>query len=194
MLKEARRRLKAKGLENVRFVEGDGLEQLKAHGRFDVVFSSWVLGYIPLEPFFDAASRALKDDGRLAFVVHKEHSPREPIEIFAHLIGRDFTLLQKRVSFDFPRGMSHVQNELSAVDLDVVSLWEGEVVFRYDSPERVLSHLLKSGAGTAFYDAVDPARHEELKKDFLALLAQRHRQKTSYRVSHEFVACVAKKS
>jgi MoaA/NifB/PqqE/SkfB family radical SAM enzyme/protein-L-isoaspartate O-methyltransferase len=194
MLNEARRRLGARGIENVRLVKGDGLELLEANGLFDVIFSSWVLGYIPLAPFFAAASRALTKGGRLAFIVHKENSPREPLEIFSQLIARDPTLLRKRVAFDFPRGVSHVQSEMGAAGLNVDEAWEGEVVFRYDSPEGVLEHLLKSGAGTAFYDAVDPARRRQLRKDFLECFAKKQTRTTGYEVSHEFVACVARKS
>lgn len=193
MLAEARKRLHAAGAEGVRFVAGDALELLETEGPFDVVFSSWVLGYIPLEPFFAAASHALVREGRLAFVVHKENSPREPLEIFAELVARDPSVLQKRVAFDFPRDMGHVQAETTAAGLAVEQLWEGVAVFQYDSPEKVLEHLLKSGAGTAFYDAIDPDRRVSLTDEFLRLLADRQRPLADYRVSHEYVACIARK-
>jgi protein-L-isoaspartate O-methyltransferase len=193
MLAEARRRLRAAGSDNVRFVAANALEALQAEGPFDVVFSSWVLGYIPLKPFFAAASQALANGGRLAFVVHKENSPREPLEIFAELVARDPTALQKRVAFDFPRDADHVQDELAAAGLTIEELWEGAAVFHYTSPEQVLEHLLKSGAGTAFYDAIDPDKRAVLRDGFLELLAARRRGSSDYQVSHEYVACVASK-
>ena len=211
MLADARKRLAARGIENVRFLAGDALEVLDAQGPFDLVFSSWVLGYIPLKPFFAAASRSLVEGGRLALVVHKENSPREPLEIFSELVARDPTVLGKRIAFDFPRDTGHLEAELAAAGLNVGELWEGAVVFRYRSPEEVLEHLLKSGAGTAFYDAIDLARREALTREFLDLLAAGHRRtghrpkvgrqarsggrqgSASYEVSHEFVACIAEK-
>jgi protein-L-isoaspartate O-methyltransferase len=75
MQKIARQRLSAKGLGGVEFIRGDALEVLRAQNMLDLVFSSWVLGYIPLKPFFAAAREALASGGRLAFVVHKENSP-----------------------------------------------------------------------------------------------------------------------
>ena len=60
--------------------------------------------------------------------------------------------------------------------------------------EGVLEHLLKSGAGTAFHDAVDPARRDGLQAEFLRRLADRHPSAADYEVSHEFIACVATKS
>jgi MoaA/NifB/PqqE/SkfB family radical SAM enzyme/protein-L-isoaspartate O-methyltransferase len=193
MLAEARKRLRSTGLSNVRFVAGDALEVLCTNGPFDLVFSSWVLGYIPLKPFFAAVSHALTSKGQLAFVVHKENSPREPLEIFGEIVTDDPTVLQKRVAFDFPRGMDHVRSELDAVGLEVRALWDGAITFRYDTAEGVLEHLLKSGAGTAFYDAIDPSRRPALEKRFLEILAQRGMPETRFEVTHDYVTCIAKR-
>jgi len=192
MLARARRRLQATGAGNVRFVTGDALEVLGTEGPFDLIFSSWVLGYIPLQPFFAAAGRALSKDGRLAFVVHKENSPREPLEIFGELVARDPSVLRKRIAFDFPRDPDHVKAEMSTAGLKVEQLWEGAVVFSYNSPQEVLEHLLKSGAGTAFYQAIDPKRREALTDEFLESLAARQDGSSAYHVSHDYVACIAR--
>ena len=193
MLAEARKRIHAAGADSVRFVAADALEVLESEGPFDLVFSSWALGYIPLRPFFVAASRALAKAGALAFIVHKENSPREPLEIFAELVARDPSVLLKRVGFDFPRDVADVQAGLAAAGLDVEEVWEGAVVFHYPSAEGVLEHLLKSGAGTAFYDAIEPERRTALTEDFVGLLAERCRCPTDHEVSHEYIACIARK-
>ncbi len=193
MLTEAQARLRAQGASNVRFVAGDALAALTTEGRFDRIFSSWVLGYIPLVPFFQAASQALKSEGQLAFIVHRENSPREHLELFAELVAEEPSALQKRVAFDFPRDAQHVRTLLTAAGLEVQQVWEDSIVFRYASAEKVLEHLLKSGAGTAFYDAIDPARREALTASFLERLAQRHAPGTDFEVRHEYVACVASK-
>ena len=192
MLSLARSRIRSQGITNVRFVAGDALAALGAGGRFDRIFSSWVLGYIPLAAFFNAAARALTPDGQLAFIVHKENSPREPLEIFAELVAAEPAALLKRVAFDFPRDLDQVRALLSAAGLEAGELWEDRVVFRYDRAEQVLEHLLKSGAGTAFHDAIDPSRREALMERFLEKLVQRHPAATSFEVCHEFVGCVAK--
>jgi SAM-dependent methyltransferase len=194
MLTQARARLQARGADRVRFLAGDALALLAAGEPFDVVFSTWVLGYIPLKPFFAAASGALRPGGRVAFIVHKEHSPREPLEIFGELIARDPAALQKRVAFDFPRDSEQIREEMTAVGLHIDELWEGSVVFRYDSPAGVLEHLLKSGAGTAFYDAIDPIRRPGLTAEFLSLLAAHQpADRVGYEVCHDYIACIARK-
>jgi len=193
MLAEARKRVLSKGLENVQFLAGDALEVLNREGPFDLIFSSWVLGYIPLRPFFAAASRALAKAGHLAFVVHKENSPREPLELFAEIVAQDPAVLEKRVAFDFPRDMNHIRSEMNLAGLNIEELWEGDVVFQYDSAEGVLEHLLKSGAGTAFYDAIDPDARPSLEKQFLKSLAERRQAATSFDVIHDYVACIARK-
>jgi len=193
MLVNARKRSESAGFHNVRFVAGDALEVLKSDGPFDLVFSSWVLGYIPLKPFFTLADRALRTSGNLAFVVHKENSPREPLEIFGQLVAEDPSVLQKRVAFDFPRDMNHVSEQLLSGGFEVAELWDGKVVFHYDTPEEVLEHLLKSGAGTAYYDAVDPRRRKGLEERFLDIIAQRRRGLSKYEVIHDYICCVAAK-
>jgi SAM-dependent methyltransferase len=164
---------------------------LKAEGLFDIVFSSWVLGYIPLKPLFALARRSLKSGGKLAFVVHKENSPREPLEIFAQIVARDPSVLQKRIAFDFPGDMDRVKEQLLPAGFEVVHLWDGKVVFGYDTPDEVLEHLLKSGAGTAYYDAVDPARRKGLEKEFVRMFAHRRKSESGYEVIHDYICCIA---
>lgn len=191
MLAQAHERVGAAGLDNVSFIAGDALDILSSKGPFDMVFSSWVLGYIPVEPFLAAAGRALRASGIIAFVVHKENSPREPLEIFGRLIARDPSVLQKRVAFDFPRDMNHVRQLLSA-GFEILHLWDGKIVFRYDTPEEVLEHLLKSGAGTAFYDAIDPKRREQLKGEFIETIAG-GKHPAGHEVIHDYICCIARR-
>ncbi|MDD5628942.1 MAG: radical SAM protein [Elusimicrobia bacterium] len=190
MLSLARRRLAASPESPVRFAEGDALELLRRNGEFDLVFTSWVLGYIPLAPFFQAAAGALAPGGRLAFIVHRENSPRRELELFYALGAQDPEILAMRVAFDFPT-RSRVEAELQAAGLRPAELWEGAVTFRYPTPQAVLEHLLKSGAGTAYYNAVKPSRRAETEKKFLDLLRESNAGKPDYEVVHDFVACVA---
>jgi SAM-dependent methyltransferase len=191
MLEEARRRVDAQGIDNVRFVQGDALEVLKMEEHVDLVFSSWVLGYIPLYPFFTSVRHALRESGHLAFVVHKENSPREPLEIFWDLIAEVPSVLQKRVAFDFPRDPDHVRMELLASGYQIECLWEGEIRFHYNTPEEILEHLLKSGAGTAFYDAIEPSGRGFLECQFLKTLSERRKSGGRYEVVHEYISCIA---
>ena len=46
------------------------------------------------------------------FVIHKENSPREPLEIFAELVARDPSVLTRRVAFDFPRDLARIEREI----------------------------------------------------------------------------------
>jgi SAM-dependent methyltransferase len=192
MLAEARERTRLAGFNNVQFIAGDALEILKNRESLDMVFSSWVLGYIPLEPFFAAASRALRKSGILAFIVHKENSPREPLEIFGRLVAEDPSVLQKRVAFDFPPDLNHTRRKLLSAGFEIAHLWDGKIVFRYDTPEEVLEHLLKSGAGTAYYDALDPKRRDELQGRFIETLARKN-PAAGYEVIHDYICCVATK-
>ncbi|MFC1582624.1 radical SAM protein [Planctomycetota bacterium] len=190
MLAEARRR--ARHQKNIRFIEGDALQLMSRGGPYDLIFTSWVLGYIPLRAFFAEASRSLAAGGRLAFVVHKKHSPVEPLQLFGELVAEDPSVLLKKVDFDFPYSMDHVRAEMDIAGLAIEHLWDGQVVFPYDTPEEVFDHLVKSGAGTAYYDAIDPDSQDELAQAFIQALGKKHPQ-APIEVAHDFVACIARK-
>jgi hypothetical protein len=95
------------------------------------------------------------------------------------------------VAFDFPRDTDHVRTLLQGAGFEIQALWQDSIVFHYGSPAQVLEHLLKSGAGTAFHDAIDPARRPALTQRFLQMLALRHAPGTDIEVTHDYVACVA---
>jgi MoaA/NifB/PqqE/SkfB family radical SAM enzyme/protein-L-isoaspartate O-methyltransferase len=192
MLCEARERLAREGARNVRFVCGDALAVLEAERPFDLVFSTWVLGYIPLRPFFTAVAGALVPDGQLAFVVHRERSPREPLDVFAGIVARDPSVLLKQVAFDFPRDTEQLERQLSEAGLRVTRFTEGEIVFPCENASQVLEHLLKSGAGTAFYDAIDKRRRDELTGEFLRRMEERRGGRARFDITHEYIACVAR--
>ncbi len=191
MTAEARRRLAEAGVGNVTLNVGDALKALGKSAPVDLVFSSWVLGYIPLAPFFAAARRALAPGGRLAFVVHRENSPREPLEIFGELVAEDPSVLTRRAAFDFPRDGRQVREMLADAGYHGVDARRGTVVFRYRTAREVLDHLLKSGAGTAFYEAVDQRRRPALRREFLRRLAARHTAGRPIEVRHDYLSVVA---
>ncbi len=190
MLSVARGRFAASDHPQPNFISGDALELLDAEKRYDLVFSSWVLGYIPIEPFIEKCVTSLSDGGRLAFIVHRENSPARELAIFEELISNDPGALTKPVDFDFPRDSRHVGDLLARAGLITHHLSEGEVTFRYDSADEVLEHLLKSGAGTAFYQAIDPAKRDRLARSFVERLKRLNNGKEKYEVIHEYVACI----
>jgi SAM-dependent methyltransferase len=192
MLREARARLAAApGAGRVQFVAGDALEALREARGLDLVFSSWVLGYIPLRAFFEAAARALAPAGRVGIVVHRDGSPEEPLEIFGRLVAREPAVLTKQVAFDFPRDARHLRQVIEGARLAVEEAWEGAIVFRLPGAETALEHLLRSGAGTAFHDALDPAYRDRLTRSFVEELAARHPD-GPVEVRHDFIGGVAR--
>jgi len=76
----------------------------------------------------------------------------------------------------------------------VDQLWDGSIAFHYESAEGALEHLLKSGAGTAFYDAIDPERRDALKEAFVRQLQARHPAGGGFEVVHDYIACIASKA
>jgi MoaA/NifB/PqqE/SkfB family radical SAM enzyme/SAM-dependent methyltransferase len=179
--------------QRVELVCGDALAMLAEQRGLDLVFSSWVLGYIPLRSFFEAVAEALAPGGRLAFVVHRLNSPELELRLFRELVSEDPSMLTKSVDFDFPRDMQHVADELARVGMECEWSAEDAICFPCDSPEAVLEHLLKSGAGTAFHDAIAPARRDALEAEFLTRRRTIGEADGHFRVTHDYVACIARK-
>jgi MoaA/NifB/PqqE/SkfB family radical SAM enzyme/SAM-dependent methyltransferase len=189
MLAQARRRLGAAA--GVSWRCGDALAELAQAQDLDLVFTSWVLGYIPRRPFLAAAAAALRPGGRLALVVHRDGSPREPLELFAALVALDPSVLQRQVRFDFPAAAQQLAEELAAAGFALSWGRTGEVRFACPGSRGVVEHLLKSGAGTAFHDAVDPARRGALMAEFERRLTQLHPTETTIDVVHDYIAVIA---
>jgi hypothetical protein len=101
--------------------------------------------------------------------------------------------MTRRVAFDFPRDGAHLESLVDEAGLAVVNLWQGSAVFRYGTAGEVLDHLLKSGAGTVFYDAIDRSARDELTREFLELLHERKGKRKTYQVRHDYVACLAQR-
>jgi MoaA/NifB/PqqE/SkfB family radical SAM enzyme/SAM-dependent methyltransferase len=193
MLDVARRRLAGLKLNNAEFMQRDAVDALSGLRGLDAVFTSWVLGYIPLQPFFAAAAQALSPGGRLALIVHRENSPEEEFGIFSSLVARNPLVMTRRVAFDFPRDGAHLESLVDEAGLMVVNVWEGSAVFRYGTAGEVLDHLLKSGAGTVFYDAIDQSARDGLTREFLELLQERKGERKTFQVRHDYVACIAER-
>ncbi|MDD5657118.1 MAG: radical SAM protein [Elusimicrobia bacterium] len=192
MLARAARRLGTAPPGRVRFARGDALALLGERHGLDLVFSSWALGYIPLESFLASSFGALRGGGRLAFIVHRENSPRRELELFRRVGAEDPGSLDMKVDFDFP-SPGRVRAGLRSAGLRLDELWTGKAVFRYGSASQVLEHLLKSGAGTAYYRAVKPRRRPRARRRFLELLAAANAGRPGYEVVHDYVGCVAQK-
>jgi MoaA/NifB/PqqE/SkfB family radical SAM enzyme/protein-L-isoaspartate O-methyltransferase len=193
MLDQARRRLEAAGARNAALTRGDALKALSARRRLDAVFTSWALGYIPLRPFFTAAARALRPGGRLAFLVHLENSPREQLALFARVVAERPGALTRRVAFDFPRSHEAARQAVLAAGLTPLRFRQGRVLFRYRTAEEVLEHLLKSGAGTVFHDAIAPRYRARLRRRFVELQRPLRDAAGWYAVEHRYVAGTAEK-
>jgi len=194
MLGQARKRIAALGPDCVDFILQDAIEALSRTEAIDLIFTTWVLGYIELAPFFKAASNALKPGGRLALVVHRENSPRREFEIFSELVAREPLVLTKRVAFDFPRDGAHLREALEQAGFQVSELWEGSAVFRFGTAREALDHLLESGAGTVFYDAIDAKARDRLMGEFLSILGRQNGRRKTFEVRHDYLACIARKA
>lgn len=190
MLAMARQRLEKAGWNHVRLVCQDALEALSKGGSYDLIITTWVLGYIPLAPFMKAACAALAPGGQLALVVHQQQSPREALEVFSQLVAANPEALEKEVHFDFPPDLASLERHLRAAGLELVQAWPGQIVFPCGSATEAVEHLLHSGAGTAYQEAIRPSQRPELTRRFQEELARRHAG-GPVPVAHDYFSAIA---
>ena len=175
----------------IRFRQGDALVEIGEGGPWDVVFTCWVLGYIPLDPFFSVAAENLVSDGRLLFLVHRADSPREPLQIFTRLAAEHDGTLFRQVAFDFPEGADDARERLERAGFEIEDLWEDALTFRCADAQAALDHLMESGAGTAYYEAVRPELRDALSRRFVGELAGRYPD-GPIDIIHDYIGCVAR--
>jgi hypothetical protein len=56
----------------------------------------------------------------------------------------------------------------------------------------VLDHLLKSGVGTAYFNAIDPEKRDLLIDKFLACLEKGKETGKGYEIPHDYLSCAAR--
>jgi MoaA/NifB/PqqE/SkfB family radical SAM enzyme/SAM-dependent methyltransferase len=191
MIRVAKERTACAGHRNVHYYRGDALGLMAGRAPIDLIFSSWALGYIPMNRFFEVARASLNRPGRIAFIVHRQNSPEKELRIFYKLVSENPSVLKKRVHFDFPENKDHITRLLKDNAFIPERITGGRIVFPCGSPEDVLAHLLRSGAGTAFYDALDPDWRQSMEESFKQELMRRTRNGL-YNVVHDYIMCIAR--
>ena len=101
--------------------------------------------------------------------------------------------MTRQITFDFPKDADDLRQRLKTAGLSVMDLWPGQITFHCPSPRAAIDHLLGSGAGTAYYEAVDPARRPALTARYEQALAHRH-SAGPVDVTHDYLGCIAWKS
>ena len=100
MLSEAKKRIEAHNISGVNFNHGDALEILRREKDFDLIFSSWVLGYIPLKDFFASSEIRFQETGclhllstnRILPMSTSESSGNSLLKIHLSLQGRSISI------------------------------------------------------------------------------------------------------
>lgn len=153
----------------------------------------------PGRAFDNLVDHFLRDEGRRLYSVTLAVTNRCPFRCWhCYNAGRspeDIPLAAlKRLAFDFPRDGAILRDAVEQAGLQVMESWEGSAVFRYRTAREVLDHLLESGAGTVFYDAIDARVRDRLTGEFLSILCRRNGRRKTFEVKHDFLACIARKT
>lgn len=102
--------------------------------------------------------------------MHRDRSPDRELAVFEDLVARDPTVLTRRVAFDFPRDAEDLRARLASAGLLVKSIEPGRIRFPCANGREVFDHLLRSGAGTVYRDALREDLRPALEAEFVRLL------------------------
>ena len=190
MLTEARESAAPAGLNNVQFVAGDAWKFSTTRNRSIWFFRAGYWDIFRWSRFLPPQAVPFANQGYSHLLCTRKNSPREQLEIFGQLAAQDPSVLLKRVAFDFPRDMNHVRQLLSA-GFEISHLWDGKIVFRYNTPEEVSGNTCSNPVpGTAYYHyAIHPKRRDELQERFIETLARKN-PPAGYEVIHDYICCI----
>lgn len=173
MIARGREEAARRGLrERITFMQGDFFEVARAlpEQGFGAVVSTWVLGYLPLEETFREVRRLLAEGGTFGFIVHRDRSPIREMRLFEELVARDPSVMTRSVVFGFPRDEDELRERLAASGLHAGLIRRGTIRFPCAGGRGALDHLLRSGAGTVYYDAIRTDARPALEAEFVRRL------------------------
>ncbi len=197
MQKEARRKAKEKGLDNIRFVCNDmvtAAESMPADS-FDFATCGWAIGYVDPERLLKQMARALRPGGRVGIIENLRHtlkpvydSSRRVVEAMPGAL-RQLMDLHSRL----PRSKEHLGQLFTGAQLETESLWEGKEPFIFDSGQDVLDWVLHTGAAAGFSRMMEPGAKEACDALFVKFIEEDFMVNGTIEVAHCYTAGIADK-
>ncbi|UCD64004.1 MAG: methyltransferase domain-containing protein [Candidatus Zixiibacteriota bacterium] len=193
MVARARERLENAGLNRTEFRIGDVLEELAAMppGSADIATLTWLIGYVGCEEIFPSLSRVIRPGGEIGFVAHLDRSPELPFEIFEDLVRENPGVIRKAVLLKFPQESGDVAASLAAAGFEIDYLYDGTFTVVCRDGRGVLDHVMKSGAGSTFYHAIEESQRGRLMEDFVRRVDERSGTSEGIPILHRYVVGTA---
>lgn len=198
MLERAREKADSLGLKNIKFVQGDILEEIKKFpdGSFDYVTCGWAIGYVDHAELFNEIRRVLKTGGSFGVIENRQNTLRE-IRITSINVAKELPSKMNRIMdlpLRLPRGAGHLGRLFRSAGMADLRSWEGKEEFVFDSGEKALEWVLHTGASAGFDTIMAPETKAECDRLFIKFIERDFLKDSKLPVAHRYVAGIARKN
>lgn len=194
MLARNRENAMAKGLTNIRFVEGDAIGILGGldERSMDAVICGWGVCYMDHAKFRAGVERVLRPGGFVAVIENRACTLKDVSDLFRKVLLRHPDAIVKNMAINLPRDHRCLERSLCRGRLRKSSARNGAVTVPCRTGAEIAEYMLRSGASAGFLDALDRGMHDVIMNEFIELADQRFRRQVPVSVTHEYCTLIAR--
>lgn len=196
MLTKNQEKTLSQNLNNIRFVQSDGLSFLAslADNSLDGLVCGWGICYMNHSQLSKEMQRVLKPQGFLGIIENRACSLKEVSNLFTQVLMDYPQAMNKSVDLHLPKGKDYLIKAFCQRNFKVQEAWNGEVIIPCINGEQVADYMLKSGASAGFINALNPDLVAEVFDNFIQYANQRFDAQDPVLVKHDFCALLSLKN
>lgn len=173
--------------DRIKTFHGDGIEFLKnTNEKYDIIYFGWALSYFNYKELFPLFKKVLNPKGTVAIITNIQGTLQGIEEIFLKVMAQNPKEVVKPmdIAFNLPRGKDGLIKWFAKYRFQSLEVEEGEVFVRFNTPDKLLQWLNKTGAaaGTAciFQD------YSFITKELIKEIKKTKYKDGKYEINHKF--------
>ncbi|MEN1758892.1 methyltransferase domain-containing protein [Anoxynatronum sibiricum] len=174
--------------QGVKLVHMDGITFLnETEETFDVILCGWALPYFPHKVLLKKFRERLADGGIVGVIANRTGTLHKMEEIFLRVMAKNPENVRKPmdISLQLPKGREGLENWFRHHGFVAVEIDEGEAIFSFDTPEKLLAWLNETGALAGTMQIFN--NYEKVKGDILREIEKEKCRDHQYEINHNFV-------
>jgi ubiquinone/menaquinone biosynthesis C-methylase UbiE len=196
MLEKNQEKAVNQNLNNIRFVQLDGLSFLESLSSncLDGLVCGWGTCYMNHTRLRQQLERVLKTGGFFGMIDNTSSSLKDVSDLFTQVLMDYPHAMIKNININLPKNNDYLIKTFGHGHLKSQNAWNGEVIIPCVNGEQIADYMLKSVASAGFIDALDPALIPQIFETFVSYANQRFYSQNPVVVRHKFCALVAIKN
>lgn len=171
----------------IRIINMDGTEFLEnTDEKFDIIFCGWALPYFNHKNLLKLFQRVLHEKGIVGVIANSQGTLQGMEEIFMKVMEENQQEIVKPmdIRFHLPKGKEGLEKWFYDQKFTTLEAGEGEVIFSFNSPEKLLDWLNETGAGAGTAQIFRD--YDRVKGDIIEEIRKQRVQNGQYVINHKF--------